>query len=113
MVFSAVVKLVALISTWAAGGIADTDLTPAALVLRKAIRLQYTPPGPLSSQGTYPLTGIFSGGAAKIWQLVEYHTNSWRCHTNSNYLFVFPAGAMRSDSLKHHPVSERLKQNVY
>lgn len=30
-------KLVALISTWAAGGIADTTLTPAALVLRKAI----------------------------------------------------------------------------
>lgn len=28
--------LAALISTWAAGGIADTNLTPAALVLRKA-----------------------------------------------------------------------------
>lgn len=29
-------QLAALISTWAAGGIADTNLTPAALVLRKA-----------------------------------------------------------------------------
>jgi len=41
----------ALISTWAAGGIADTNLTPAALVLRKAnlvsvhyeVHIQYSP----------------------------------------------------------------------